>query len=267
MNKMSLYRRLHTPNSPLVPLSPMMPMPSPSMYLTPYTTSIRSRRSFTPTQLNMLSPPSVSPIRAALSVKNTNFDQNEGNTTPQQKLNCSLVFSSTKKSMKKIRSAARISRKIEARNNRSKVPLTPICRSLHFEGSPSFEGHDSPKASGSQLKVIPYFEQSTTPKPFLTSSDLIAVTQEITSPFVYNEHGITHSLLEETFTVTSILKEINMQKYAVLFAKEEIDLFVFLLLTSDDMVVLGIDPDDRDILLNAVCCYREFFGNPEKMYF
>lgn len=161
----------------------------------------------------------------------------------------------------------RLNRKTDARN-RIAVPLTPIRRSLYFDGSPS-DGNDSPKASGSRLMVTSQIEKSATPKQFqnISSSDRIGYTQEMTSPFVYNENGITHGLLEETFTVTSILKEINMQKYAILFAKEEIDLFVFLMLTSDDMVDLGIDPADRDILLNAIDCFKEFFGNPEKNYF
>lgn len=64
----------------------------------------------------------------------------------------------------------------------------------------------------------------------------------------------------------SILKEIRMEKYIALFAREEVDLFVFLMLTHDDLVELGIDEADRKILLNAVLCYTEFFGNPEKIY-
>lgn len=81
-----------------------------------------------------------------------------------------------------------------------------------------------------------------------------------------NEHSATHySILEETFTVISILKEINMQKYAALFVREEIDLYVFLLLTMDDMVELDIDEADRPILMNAIHCYTEFIGNSDKM--
>lgn len=57
-----------------------------------------------------------------------------------------------------------------------------------------------------------------------------------------------------------------MEKYTALFAREEVDLFVFLMLTHDDLVELGVDKADRKILLNAVHCYTEFFGNPEKIY-
>lgn len=85
----------------------------------------------------------------------------------------------------------------------------------------------------------------------------------MSSPCLNVSHNTTPGLLEETFTVMSILKEINMQKYANLFAKEEVDLFVFLMLTYDDMAELGIEEGDRPILMGAINCFTEFFGNPE----
>lgn len=87
------------------------------------------------------------------------------------------------------------------------------------------------------------------------------------SPCLDVSHNATPSLLEETFTVMSILKEINMQKYAGLFAREEVDLFVFLVLTYEDMVELGIEEGDRAILMGAINCFTEFFGNPENNNF
>lgn len=87
------------------------------------------------------------------------------------------------------------------------------------------------------------------------------------SPVGFSNDISTMSLLEQTFTVLSILKEINLEKYAILFAKEEVDLLVFLLLTPEDLVELGIEEEDRDILLNAVRCYTEFFGTPDKSNF
>lgn len=74
-----------------------------------------------------------------------------------------------------------------------------------------------------------------------------------------------HSILEETFTVMSILKELKMEKYASLFAKEEVDLLVFLMLDADDMTELGIDAADQPIIMNAIHCFTEFFGTPDKM--
>lgn len=87
------------------------------------------------------------------------------------------------------------------------------------------------------------------------------------SPCLNVSHNATPSLLEETFTVMSILKEINMQKYANLFAREEVDLFVFLMLTYEDMVELGIEDGDRAIIMGAINCFTEFFGNPENNNF
>lgn len=88
------------------------------------------------------------------------------------------------------------------------------------------------------------------------------------SPGLNVSHNATPGgLLEETFTVMSILKEINMQKYANLFAREEVDLFVFLVLTYEDMFELGIEEGDRPILMGAINCFTEFFGNPENNNF
>lgn len=86
--------------------------------------------------------------------------------------------------------------------------------------------------------------------------------EPLASPYLNASHNTPLSLLEETFTVMSILKEINMQKYASLFAKEEVDLFVFLLLTHEDMIELGIEKDDHAILMGAIECFTEFFGSP-----
>ncbi|XP_055323387.1 uncharacterized protein LOC129578603 [Sitodiplosis mosellana] len=255
---MSLYKRLHTPNSPLLPLSPM-PMASPSMFLSPYTTSIRSRRSFTPSHLNMLPPPSVSPIQATILSAKNKQRKPAMQTTPDQMLECSLVMSSVKKSMKKVRSTARITRKIEARNNRLVVPLTPIRRSLFREVSPSPHIEiETPKASHNGSHI--FTPNWLTPKAFGTPAG------QVVSPQLMHNDFTPSTLLEETFTVMSILKEINMEKYATLFAREEVDLLVFLMLTRNDMIELGIDEADHIILLNAIRCYTEFFGNPEKMF-
>lgn len=77
---------------------------------------------------------------------------------------------------------------------------------------------------------------------------------------------LTPSIFEQTFTVMSILKEIHMQKYALLFTQEEVDLYVFLMLTHHDMAELGIEEADRPILMKAIQCYNDFFGNGEKKW-
>lgn len=123
----------------------------------------------------------------------------------------------------------------------------------------------TPKAStnGSHM-ITPNRRARLTPKP----SGLLA--EQIPFP-EHNDYIDTNmvdpNLLEETFTVMSILKELNMEKYSALFQREEIDLFVFLMLTYDDMVELCIDETDRFILLNAIHCYTQVFGNPETMYY
>lgn len=103
---MSLYTRVHTPNSPLLPLSPM---PS-SAFLSPYTASLGSRRSFTPNHLNILPPPSLSPIRAGiLSNKRKSCDLHQNSNSSESEFKRPLpVPSSTQKSMKSVRSSARL---------------------------------------------------------------------------------------------------------------------------------------------------------------
>lgn len=153
----------------------------------------------------------------------------------------------------------RTSRKIETRQ-RFAVPLTPIRRVLFTEASPVNMEIETPKASHSIAHMItPNWRQQFTPIPHHSPAILIS------SPgYIQNED---YALAEETFTVMSILKEINMEKYCTLFAREEVDLLVFLMLTREDMVELGIDRSDHNILLNTIRCYSDVFGNPEKMYF
>lgn len=105
---MSLYTRVHTPNSPLLPLSPL---PS-STFLSPYIASLGSRRSFTPNHLNILPPPSLSPIRGGkLSIKRKSCDLHDEQKSSESKFKRPLpvpVQSSLQKSMKKVRSSARL---------------------------------------------------------------------------------------------------------------------------------------------------------------
>lgn len=76
------------------------------------------------------------------------------------------------------------------------------------------------------------------------------------------EHDIepsTPNILDRTFTVRSILKELHLEKYIDLFNMHEIDLFVLSQITAEDLAELGIDECDRDILLEAI----EEFGIDE----
>lgn len=103
-----MYTRVHTPNSPLLPLSPM---PS-SKFLSPYITSLGSRRSFTPNHLNILPPPSLSPIRGGKSsIKRKSCDLHDDPKSSESKFKRPLpvpVQSSEQKSMKKVRSSVRL---------------------------------------------------------------------------------------------------------------------------------------------------------------
>lgn len=149
------------------------------------------------------------------------------------------------------------------------VPLTPIRRILFSEATPTPKHIETPKPTNNSLYVVtPNWRKNQTPKPIGMSAERIA-SPNLGRNSEYNvaTNLLEQSLLDKTFTVMSILKEINMEKYATLFAREEIDLFVFLLLTPDDMIELGIDVADRIILLKAIRCYTEFFGNPEKLYY
>lgn len=121
-----MFKRLHTPNSPLLPLSPLVrddtrlgvspsgTFLSPSSAMFESNQKNRMRRSFTPFPLKPMTPLSISPIEAhLLSIKSKS--QNgpasiEKSATPDQKLECSLVLSSAKASIKRIRSSARYHR-------------------------------------------------------------------------------------------------------------------------------------------------------------
>lgn len=72
----------------------------------------------------------------------------------------------------------------------------------------------------------------------------------------------THSILDKTFTVRSILKELHLEKYVEMFDRHEIDLFVFGQMTADELDELGIEEDDREILLDAIESYDFGEGSP-----
>lgn len=155
---------------------------------------------------------------------------------------------------------------MEVRNNRVFVPLSPIRRSLFGTTTPT-NGMNALKSIGNVTHFkTPSKKHQTNATPKRSHTPHEQLVDHISSPLMCETDGTTpnmHSILEETFTVMSILKEIKMQKYASLFASEEVDLFVFLMLNADDMVELGIEEADRPILLNAIHCYTEFFGTPE----
>lgn len=273
---MSLYTRVHTPNSPLLPLSPM---PSSSTFLSRYIASLGSRRSFTPNHLNILPPP----IRGGKSsIKRKSCDLHDDPKSSESKFKRPLpvpapVQSSAQKSMKKVRSSAR---KVEVRSSHARIPLDSIRRSLFVADSPPIDQVQmSPNVSRINYAHLKTPQQKysmyATPQRYTQthlSVDSAATaaagiqydhyTPSFPSPCMNASHNATPGLLEETFTVMSILKEINMQKYASLFAREEVDLFVFLMLTYEDMFELGIEEGDRPILI-----FTEFFGNPENNNF
>lgn len=95
-----MYKRIHTPNSPLLPLTPLV-QSSTKICLSPKDTRLRGklRRSFTPitTGRFCFSPPSISPIRG----NGVEF------STPSKKLNFNSISKSANASMKLLRSSAR----------------------------------------------------------------------------------------------------------------------------------------------------------------
>lgn len=115
-----MYKRVQAPNSPLMPLTPVvskmqshLQVKSPSsIFLSPSNVPLPKnniRRSFTPGHLNLmnLSPPSASPIDR-IRDKNRLNESATSLTTPKQKINRSLIFSSAKKSIKQLRSSVRL---------------------------------------------------------------------------------------------------------------------------------------------------------------
>lgn len=52
-----------------------------------------------------------------------------------------------------------------------------------------------------------------------------------------------------------------MEKYIEKFEREEIDLFVFSMLKSDDLAELGIKEADRPAFVRAFYTYRDIFDN------
>lgn len=111
-----MYKRIHTPNSPLLPLSPMVPngtqLTTTTMALTPIDAIFRnkSRRSFTPALVNR-SPPSVSPIHGISMPNKMKSIENLKRlqlSTPSKTFGSSSVQKSVNASMKKVHSSARL---------------------------------------------------------------------------------------------------------------------------------------------------------------
>lgn len=144
--------------------------------------------------------------------------------------------------------------------------LMPIRRSLFAEEmEPPIVEVSSPKSPFGAVAM-----RSTTPKSnqryqsspriFLTPAEQRELVDHLN---LLSCSDSTPNVLDQTFTVRSILKEINLKKYVRLFEREEIDLFVFTLLTADDLIELGIEEDDRSILLDTIQNYQELLSNVE----
>lgn len=111
-----MYKRIQTPNSPLMPLTPMVSNGKTDIkksFLSPMDANLRCRlrRSFTPIGGSgkfLLSPQSISPIEGLSSKKNS-IEKTELNqcSTPPVQVDCASIAKSSKASMKKLRSSAR----------------------------------------------------------------------------------------------------------------------------------------------------------------
>lgn len=146
------------------------------------------------------------------------------------------------------------------------MPLEPIRRTLFANDSPPIVQISSPHGSKYERPLTPNskFRLNVTPKRILTPTNArFSFADQGYSTHLGVENMATPSILEEKFTVISILKEMNMQKYINLFIKEEIDLYVFFNLNYQDMIELGIEEADRPILLNAIDFFTEF-DDPDK---
>lgn len=64
-------------------------------------------------------------------------------------------------------------------------------------------------------------------------------------------------LMDETLNVELILRDIGLEKYIPKFRSEEIDMFVFSLLTENDLIELNIAREDRETIIKAVELYAE----------
>lgn len=59
--------------------------------------------------------------------------------------------------------------------------------------------------------------------------------------------------LDRRLSIESILIDIGMEKYSMVFQKEEIDLQVFLTMDNNDLCKIGIENNsDREKLLDAI---------------
>lgn len=156
-------------------------------------------------------------------------------------------------------------RKEEIRaRKRSLNSLSPLRRTLfptEADESPKYEliSPDSPQTPSNTLKrlleppslkrVNRSFDQYHTPSGHFASD--LSECHDMLTP----------NILEKTFTVRSILKELHLEKYIDLFNMHEIDLFVFSQITSEEMAELGIDDCDREILLEAIEAYGVYDEN------
>lgn len=67
------------------------------------------------------------------------------------------------------------------------------------------------------------------------------------------------NIMNETLNVELILRDIGLVKYCEKFVREEIDMFVFSMLTESDLVELNIDGEDRETILKAVELYSDCY--------
>lgn len=145
--------------------------------------------------------------------------------------------------------------------------LSPICRSLFDISSPPakrFNGSAEKTPSNTLKKLLtPHSMRYNTPNTSQVLRTPVEDYDDVVSSTLTLMRSINESstVLDEKFTVKSILKEVNLEKYTDLFDREEIDLFVFSTLTLDDMNTLEIDNSDRPILMKAIENYSEIFGN------
>lgn len=67
------------------------------------------------------------------------------------------------------------------------------------------------------------------------------------------------NIMNETLNVELILRDIGLVKYCEKFVREEIDMFVFSMLTESDLIELNIESEDRKTILKAVELYSDCY--------
>lgn len=74
-----------------------------------------------------------------------------------------------------------------------------------------------------------------------------------------------NSILDHSWNVVNVLKDIGLDKYIEKFEKEEVDLLVFCNLSPEDLFTLNIDREDHEVMLRAVAAMKPNYVEDEDL--